>query len=74
MLNLVDKCSNVRQQLNGELVASLEKFLRIPSCANTGRSTSQDDCTGRQGGALGEEADQLRDAEDQVAAMKFDVR
>lgn len=57
MLNLIDKCPNVRQQLNGKLVASLEKFLRIHSCSDTGRSAGQYDCAGRQGGALGEEAD-----------------
>lgn len=73
MLDLVDKCSNVGQQLNGELIASLDEFLRVPSCADTGRSASQNDGTGRKGGPLGEEADQLGDVEDKVAAVKFYV-
>lgn len=73
MLDLVDKCSNVGQQLNGELIASLDEFLRVFSCTNTRRSSGKDNCTGRQGGALGEEADQLGDAEDKVTAVKVNV-
>lgn len=73
MLDLVDKCPNVGQQLNCKLVASLDKFLRVLSCANTGRGAGQDDCTGRQGGALREEADQLGDVEDKVTVVRFNV-
>lgn len=73
MLDLVDECSNIGQQLDGELVASLEKFLRILSCTNARRGTSQDNCTGKQSGTLGEEANQLRDGKDQVTAAKFNV-
>lgn len=73
MFDLVDKCSNVGQQLNGELVASLNKFLRVLSCTNTGRGTGQDDCTGRKSGSLGEEADQLGDAENKVTVVKVNV-
>jgi len=56
----------MRKQLNGKLIASLDELLRIPGCADTGRGTGQDDCTSGQGSALGEEADQLGNAEDQV--------
>lgn len=73
VLDLGDQCSNMGQQLNSKLVASLDKFLRILSCANTGRGAGQDDCTGRKSGSLGEEADQLGDAEDKVTAVKFNV-
>lgn len=73
MLDLVDECSNIGQQLDGELVASLEKFFWVLSCTDTRRSASQDNCTSRQGGALREEANQLGDGEDQVTATKSDV-
>lgn len=66
MLDLVDQGTNVRQQLNGKVVTSLDEFLGFLSRANTGRGTSQDDGTSGQSSALGEEADELGDVEDEV--------
>lgn len=40
MLDLVDECANMGQQLNGELVASLNKLLRDLSCADAWRGSS----------------------------------
>ena len=68
VLNLVDKSTDVRKKLNGELIASLDEFLWVLSGANTRRSTGQDDSTSGQSGALGKEADQLGDTEDQITA------
>lgn len=66
MLDLVDESTDVGKQLNGKLISSLDKLLGILSSANTRRCTGQDDGTSGQGGALGKEADQLGNAEDQV--------
>lgn len=68
MLNLVDESTNVRKQLNGELIASLNKLLGVLGSANTRRCAGQDDSTSGQSSALGKEADQLGDAEDKVTA------
>lgn len=67
VLDLIDKRSHMGEQLDGKLVAGFDEFLRVLGCAYTGRGTGQDDRAGGQGRALGEEADQLGDAEDQVA-------
>lgn len=70
MLNLVDQGTHVRQQLNGKVVTSLDELLGFLSRADTGRGTSQDDGTGGQSGALGKEADKLRDVEDEVTVLE----
>jgi hypothetical protein len=66
VLNLVDESSDVGEQLDGEFVAGLDELLGLLGSTDPGRGTGQNDGTGGQSGALGEEADQLRDAEDQV--------
>jgi hypothetical protein len=66
VLNLVDESSDVGEQLDGEFVAGLDELLGLLGSTDPGRCTGQNDGTGGQSGALGEEADQLRDAEDQV--------
>jgi hypothetical protein len=73
VLYLIDECSDMGQQLNSKLIASLDKLLRALCCTDTGRGTGQDNCTGRQRGALGKEANQLGDAKYQVSAVKFNV-
>lgn len=67
MLDLVDQGTHVRQQLNGELIASLDELLGVLGGADSGGSTGKDDGTSGQSGALGEEADELGDVENQVA-------
>jgi hypothetical protein len=82
VLDLVDEGADMGKQLDSELIASLDKLLGSLGCANSGRGTGQDNCAGGQGGALGEEADQLRHAEDQVTEgsdisvdlVNFDIR
>lgn len=59
----------MRLQLDGELVAVFEELLGVLGGANTGGSTGEDDSTGRQGGALGQEADELGHVEDQVTVQ-----
>lgn len=66
VFNLVDESSDVREQLHGKLIASLDELLGFLSSTNTGRGAGENDGTGGQRSALGKEADQLRDAEDQV--------
>lgn len=66
VLDLVDQSTDVREQLNSKLITDLDKLLGVLGCANTRRSTGQDDSTSGQSGALGKEADQLRNTEDQV--------
>lgn len=68
MLDLVDESTDVGEQLNGKLISSLNKLLGILSSANTRRRTGQNDGTSGQGSALGKEADQLGNAEDQITA------
>lgn len=70
MLDLVDQSANVRQQLDGKVVTSLDELLGVLGGADTGRSTSQDNGTGGQSGALRQEADQLGDVEDQVTILR----
>ena len=53
-------------QLDGELVAMLEELLGVLGGANTGGSTGENDSSRRQGGALGQEADELGHVEDQI--------
>jgi len=66
VLDLVDESSDVREQLDGKLIPGLDKFLGCPGSTNTGRGAGQNDGTSEQSSALGEEADQLRDVENQV--------
>ena len=66
VFNLVDEGSDVREQLHGKLIAGLNELLGLLSSTNTGRGAGENDGTGGQSSALGKEADQLRDAEDQV--------
>lgn len=68
MLDLVDQGTDMGKQFDSKLITSLDK-LRIGflGCTNAGRCAGQNDSTGGQGGALGKEADQLRNFEDQVA-------
>jgi hypothetical protein len=70
MLDLVDQSANVRQQLDGKVVASLDELLGVLGGADAGRSTGQDNGTSGQSGALGKEADELGDVEDQVAVLR----
>lgn len=70
VLDLVDQGTNVRQQLDGKVVTSLDELLGVLSGADAGRSTGQDNGTRWQGGALGEEADELGDIEDQVTISR----
>lgn len=53
----------MRQQLDGKLVAGLEESGRVFGCPDTRRRASEDNCSSGEGGALGEETDQLGDAE-----------
>lgn len=66
MLNLVDQGAHVREELHRELISSLDELFGVLGRTNTGRSTGQNEGTSRQGSTLGEEADQLRDAKDQI--------
>lgn len=66
VLNLIDESADVRKELDGELIAGLDELLGVLGSANTGRGTGQNDGTGGQSGALGEEADKLGNSEDQV--------
>ena len=56
------------EQLDGKLVSSLDEFLGFLGRTHAGWGASQDNGTGGQGSALGEEADELRNAEDEVTA------
>jgi hypothetical protein len=67
VLNLIDESSDVRKELDGELVAGLNELLGFFGGSDTRRSTCQNNGTGGQGGALREEADKLGNSEDQVA-------
>lgn len=67
VLDLVDQSTNVRQQLDSKLIASLDELLGVLGSTDTGRGASEDDSTSGQSGALGEEADELGDVENQVA-------
>lgn len=63
MLHLGNQRPNMRQQLDGKLVAGLEEPGRVFGCPDTRRRASEDNCSSGEGGALGEETDQLGDAE-----------
>lgn len=67
VLNLVDEGSHIREQLNGKFISSFKEIFGVLCCTHAWWSTSQDNSTSGQRGALGEEADELRDAEDQVS-------
>lgn len=56
----------MRKQLDCELIPIPKEVLRVLSCAHTGRSTSQNNSSRRQGSSLGQEADKLWDIEDKV--------
>lgn len=67
MLHLGNQSSNMRQQLDGKLVTSLEESWRVFGCPDTRRRASEDNRSSREGGSLREETDQLGDAEDEIA-------
>lgn len=68
MLNFIDERPYMGEQLYSKLIASFDKFLGVFGCTDPRRSARQNDCTHRQRGSLGEEADQLRNAEDQISS------
>jgi hypothetical protein len=57
VLDLVDERSNVRKQLDSELITSLDELFGVLGGANTRRGARQDDGASRKGGTLAEEAD-----------------
>lgn len=57
----------MRQQFNRKLVPSLQKLLGVLRSSNAGWSTSENDSSGRQRGALRQEADELGNTEYEVA-------
>jgi hypothetical protein len=67
VLNLVDQGAHMRQQLDGEFITSLDELLGVLGSADAGGSAGEDNGTSGQSGALGEEADELGDVENQVA-------
>lgn len=71
VLDLVDEGTNVRQQLDGEFVTSLDELLGVLGGADTGRGTSQDDGTSGESGALRKEADELGNVEDEVTVWEL---
>lgn len=73
VLDLVDERAHVREQLDGELVGPLDVLLGVLRGTNTGRGAGQDNRAGEQGGTLREEADQLRDSEDQVTVAQMSL-
>jgi hypothetical protein len=70
VLDLVDQGTNVRQQLDGKIVTSLNELLGVLGGADTGRGTGENDGTSGQSGALGKEADELGDVEDEVTVSE----
>lgn len=59
----------MRQQLDGKHIARLEKLLWVFCRPNSWRRAGEDDSAGREGGSLGEEADQLGDAKDKISTQ-----
>jgi len=57
----------MRQDLDGELVAVVQELWRLLADTDTGGRAGQDDAAGGQGGALGQEADELGHGKDEVA-------
>ena len=57
----------MRQDLDSKLVAMSKRDLGSPSQPDAGRCTGDDDGAGRQRRSLGQEAHELRDAEDEIA-------
>lgn len=58
----------MRQNLDGELVSVAKELLRLLADADAGRRAGENDCSCGQGGALGAEADQSGNIEDEIAA------
>lgn len=61
------------KELHRELISSLNELFGVLGRTNTGRSAGQNDGTSRQGSALGEEADQLRNTKDQITVDCWSV-
>jgi len=57
VLDLVDKRSNVRKQLDSKFISGLDEFLGVLGGAYARRGAGQDDGASGQGGTLAEEAD-----------------
>lgn len=66
ILNSGNQRPDMRQQLDGKHIASLEKLLWLLRRPDAWRRAGEDDSAGREGGSLGEEADHFGDAEDKV--------
>lgn len=58
----------MRQDLNSELVTSLQRQFRFPEYTHACRGSGNDNGTGAERGGLREMTDKFGDAEDQVAA------
>jgi hypothetical protein len=67
VLEHIDQRSNVGRDLYRKLVASLQSLFGRLTHAYSGGCTGNDDRSCGQSRALGEEADKLRDAKDEVA-------
>lgn len=66
MLDLVDQGTNVRKQLDSEVVASLDELLGVLGSTDTGGSASKNNSTRAQSSALGKEGNELGNGKDQV--------
>lgn len=66
VLEDVDQSADVGQNLNLELIAVLQRDLGLAAKTDTRRGTGDDDGAGGQRRALGQEADDSGDAEDEV--------
>jgi hypothetical protein len=67
VLEQIDQRANMRSDLYREFVAGLECLFGRLAHADSGGCSGNDNCSCGQSRALGEEADELRDAKDEVA-------
>lgn len=74
ILKLGHKSANKRSDLNRKLVARLDKVLRLLAHTNTSRGSSNDDSSGRKGSTLRQKADELWNAEYNIAVVDNCVR
>ena len=68
VLHDIVQAANMRQDLHHELITIMQNLLGIPNEAHTSRSDCNDNCALGQRGTLRQEADNLLDREDEVAA------
>ena len=66
--NLVDQGPETASDVDAEVVAVAEEVLRLGKKSDTSRCSRHNDSTGGKRCPLGQVADQLRDAEDQITA------